>query len=935
MGEVFTILDIPFEVMEREKNYAMVSAQFNKKALEWSSEFREEFENSFSNMEDALKGVGELSSKYVEKEVQYCVDLLTGMGLYEYDEASVMEKIQEFPVFEQWSETFNNLTNEYAKITTEADLEKEYRKLRKASRGRMIGGGFGIGGAIKGMAVAGVVNATTGVLASVGNSIQNGFTDSKRNRELNKQFVGLADLLENELMVVLSNIGIIYMAILQEEGVMYFRYPSEDQQSKYQSLFNNLKQDRIPEDDIPHVVNQLLEINPYDMELYEWLLEYYGDEDGELTRMAEYLHSDLSETKADLISLDIVQEFNQISSRYDENPNLYKLLDDMTELQERIGEYYEFYGFEGNVPVEEELNKAIDKLKDGIEQIKQKEQTIKELLEKHDADTLPYMLDVSNEYVFAADDSSNKETFEKHCLFNDASEKFGQLLYFFEKEQGIDLQDEIAVFAIVHFYSSASEDYTKSDIATCILVTDKTVYIMDFRDGKEHSSLKTEDVVKASAEKTYELVFYTRYYCIRCESGDYKSLDCVDGTSAEMMKEISRFITNCLVYINPKLAEKRNEMNDFLTNISEHSMTEIVEKMKTVNLYTSSDEEAEEILDKMRTAYYERLSLSILNKKFPLNLLIAPFTKYNTIAFWNEKKIYEKCKQLYYGMSEYTVPLFAFTKDSDTYFLVTDSFIKSKGITSEGIISIKDDIQYSISTGMFGNKLIVGGEGLPIPKLFTEKHMELIKTLLSIIQSDKGGIIEEEPDDDCEVEENNHVTVEENAVQLETSESLSEEVVEVCENIADYPSWLDTSSIKAACMSFVKKNASTKGFGCEVVVNGEMIKMPTPTFPKLRKNLGIDSNQEIYVGHDDTLFKTGKNGFAITDSGIIRRMVLEKTSTVSFEQLATYQQFSIDNKTGAIHGDDKKVLEVTMASNAEREDMIVLLEYIKGVLQKK
>ena len=56
-------------------------------------------------------------------------------------------------------EAYNIIAKAYNEIQEEYEDEIEYRELRKASRGRVVGGGFGFGGAIKGMAMAGATRA--------------------------------------------------------------------------------------------------------------------------------------------------------------------------------------------------------------------------------------------------------------------------------------------------------------------------------------------------------------------------------------------------------------------------------------------------------------------------------------------------------------------------------------------------------------------------------------------------------------------------------------------------------------------------------------------------------------------------------------------------------------------------------------------------------
>ena len=64
---------------------------------------------------------------------------------------------------------------------------------------------------------------------------------------------------------------------------------------------------------------------------------------------------------------------------------------------------------------------------------------------------------------------------------------------------------------------------------------------------------------------------------------------------------------------------------------------------------------------------------------------------------------------------------------------------------------------------------------------------------------------------------------------------------------------------------------------------------------KIIAGLGAEGD-EIYLIHDDTLFKSGKNGFAIAQSGIYCREIAEwGTHFVSWEQFAKGKQPVIDD----------------------------------------
>jgi len=63
---------------------------------------------------------------------------------------------------------------------------------------------------------------------------------------------------------------------------------------------------------------------------------------------------------------------------------------------------------------------------------------------------------------------------------------------------------------------------------------------------------------------------------------------------------------------------------------------------------------------------------------------------------------------------------------------------------------------------------------------------------------------------------------------------------------------------------------------------------------KIVRGLGITGG-EIYLIHDDTMFKSGKDGFAITSDGIYCREMGEKTAHfVSWEKLASGKALKLD-----------------------------------------
>lgn len=81
--------------------------------------------------------------------------------------------IKECAKFSNMKRICQQIITQNDKITQRQSDEEAYRKNRKAGRSRWEGGGFGLSGALKGAAMAGMMNATTGIAHSMVNAAGN------------------------------------------------------------------------------------------------------------------------------------------------------------------------------------------------------------------------------------------------------------------------------------------------------------------------------------------------------------------------------------------------------------------------------------------------------------------------------------------------------------------------------------------------------------------------------------------------------------------------------------------------------------------------------------------------------------------------------------------------------------------------------------------
>lgn len=156
------------DIMENAK-YRKI---FNAIAYEHKKSASSYFDKNISTFDEVYEKFLPECLKYLDETFEIATKLLLEEGIYEYNKELF---IGEFQLVDSFISDANILIEQY-------DIIEEYiknieltRNIQRNSRSRWRGGGFGIGGAIKGSIEAGLLNAGMGVIRGIGDS----FTDAK------------------------------------------------------------------------------------------------------------------------------------------------------------------------------------------------------------------------------------------------------------------------------------------------------------------------------------------------------------------------------------------------------------------------------------------------------------------------------------------------------------------------------------------------------------------------------------------------------------------------------------------------------------------------------------------------------------------------------------------------------------------------------------
>ena len=363
-----TIMGFKYEPTVEQLNYVKIKKEYEELAKNISIEYFEMFEEKYSDVKQVISDGVDFLHQYFEKAIEYSLTKLSESKIYTYGKEDLISKCKEKEIIDFYINEFEDIKDEFLQITNEADSERLYRELRKESRGKFVGGGFGVEGAIKGAATAGAMNIVTGMTHSFFNFIGNTITASSENKKKELLFKAVGKRLSSSLFDSIRYVYFVMMDIFSKEGKLKFKLPSNEENKKSNALFENLSSGRIPEDEQPTIIYEILKINPYDPNFYEWIISNYGDQDNEVENFAKTFGIDVHSMKKYIIDdpinqlLDISEDIHQ----YDLNNN--KLEEEILELKEKTKNLKELFGITEKIDSEEKYiqTKNINKRKEFI-----------------------------------------------------------------------------------------------------------------------------------------------------------------------------------------------------------------------------------------------------------------------------------------------------------------------------------------------------------------------------------------------------------------------------------------------------------------------------------------------------------------------------------------------------------------------------------------
>ncbi|MFP5390203.1 MAG: hypothetical protein ACLGI6_01460 [Gammaproteobacteria bacterium] len=234
-----------------------------------------------------------------------------------------------------WSKAFSEWDDAYGDIIAEGAEMEAYRQRRMDNRARFVGGGFGISGAAKGIAMAGAANAAWGMAHGLRNAVAAARTRAAQKKDLsallnNKQVRDfLADAIRMDTYAV--HLAVFTFIVRNDNGEMPDFLGDDEKIERAARLQANMAEGKIPLSKAPDLIPEILEGNPYAQDRYRLALDVLGDPDNELQLYGHYHDTDVLAMKQQIIQREIEPLLRASDFASDQ------VADKLTQLATRLG----------------------------------------------------------------------------------------------------------------------------------------------------------------------------------------------------------------------------------------------------------------------------------------------------------------------------------------------------------------------------------------------------------------------------------------------------------------------------------------------------------------------------------------------------------------------------------------------------------------------
>lgn len=356
----FEFLGTKIFFSEGMQNYASVHKLFAGLAVKGSKQFRREL-NELKNLDEMVQRVGEIASDAISIGLTEGMQHLLRNDVFTVDIDTYAEMFVPY-CMPLWLNAYEQFEEAYSSIVCTQQEIEEYRRIRKESRTKFVGGGFGVKNAVSGAVKAEVLNGITGTAHSLVNAIGNAKTNSQTEKEKQKLFhsAEMRELLVNGVYSSIYTLMFVNMHIITEETGVHFLIPEENDSDKAHAIVQNLNGNLIPEDKVNQMLAKAMQLDPSLSNIYFIALCKNGDVNKEIEKIADFMGiyingKNIYEVKERLIYEEVKDKIVYMTANRDDE-------ECVNVTKKEIEKVFQYYGVEQSETLEKYIQAPLEYL---------------------------------------------------------------------------------------------------------------------------------------------------------------------------------------------------------------------------------------------------------------------------------------------------------------------------------------------------------------------------------------------------------------------------------------------------------------------------------------------------------------------------------------------------------------------------------------------
>ena len=328
---ILTLYGRQLKVTSSQKIYSNIYNKYKKIALKVAEDFKKDYEYRY----DILKSIVYVQHDVIElfiSSIRSLIDEirtdLASIKRYDYTVDSIVNELTEQDYIQEFQLVYSKICSQINEINGELYDEMEYREYRKESRGEWEVTTFGgtWEDAIKNQLQADAMNVISGLGHSLVNSIGNAMSKAEAEEKKEKLYT---EKLKNEFVEAVYmdciNAHLFLINLLNERDVdINDAIITDSEKEKADRILENYKTMNTDDDTALDMLLEAIEINPFESEIYEMIIDRFGDSNGEVERYSNCYNVDIKEYKeASIITkckaiIDEIEDEEQLKNKQKE-----------------------------------------------------------------------------------------------------------------------------------------------------------------------------------------------------------------------------------------------------------------------------------------------------------------------------------------------------------------------------------------------------------------------------------------------------------------------------------------------------------------------------------------------------------------------------------------------------------------------------------------